>query len=108
MLVELRRSRSVSDGDFGPDSPGTSDSFKDALDGWRREHAFQGVYDMSNSTDKFVSSRLNIPLWNMEKNRSYTLSNFGSDMRKFFKEQLGDDYKASTTAMGQKLVVTIE
>lgn len=108
VFVEIGLSQSVSDWDFEQDSPATGDYFKDALDEWLREHAFQGVYDMSNSTDKFVNIRLNIPLWNMEKNRSYTLSNFGSDMRKFFKEQLGDDYKASTTAMGQKLVVTIE
>lgn len=108
VFVEIGLSQSVTDWDFEQDCPATGDYFKDALDEWLREHAFQGVYDMSNSTDKFVNIRLNIPLWNMERNRSYTLSNFGSDMRKFFKEQLGDDYKASTTAMGQKLVITIE
>lgn len=107
VFVEIGLSQAVSDWDFEQDSPATGDYFKDTLDEWLREHAFQGVYDM-NGTDKFVNIRLNIPLWNMEKNRSYTLSNFASELRNFFKGQLGDDYKASTVAMGQKLVVTIE
>lgn len=108
VFVEINLSQSVDGWDFEQDSPATGDYFKDTLDEWLREHAFQGVYDMSNSTDKFVNIRLNIPLWNLEKNRSYTLSNFGSDMRKFFKAQLGDDYKAVVTSMGQKLLITIE
>lgn len=108
VFVEINLSQAITDWDFEQESPATGDYFKDTLDEWLREHAFQGIYDMSVSTDKFVNIRLNIPLWNMEKNRSYTLSNFGSDMRKFFKEQLGDNFKASTTAMGQKLMVIIE
>lgn len=108
VFIEINLSQSVDGWDFEQDSPATGDYFKDTLDEWLREHAFQGVYDMSNSTDKFVNIRLNIPLWNLEKNRSYTLSNFGSDMRKFFKTQLGDDYKAVVTSMGQKLLITIE
>lgn len=108
VFVEITLSQAVDGWDFEQDSPATGDYFKDTLDEWLREHAFQGVYDMSNSTDKFVNIRLNIPLWNLEKNRSYTLSNFGSDMRKFFKTQLGDDYKAAVTSMGQKLLITIE
>lgn len=108
VFVEINLAQTITDWDFEQDSPATGDYFKDTLDEWLREHAFQGVYDMSVSTDKFINIRLNIPLWNVEKNRSYTLSNFGSDMRKFFKEQLGDDYRASTTAMGQKLMIIIE
>lgn len=108
VFIEINLSQSVDGWDFEQDSPATGDYFKDTLDEWLREHAFQGVYDMSNSTDKFVNIRLNIPLWDLEKNRSYTLSNFGSDMRKFFKAQLGDDYKAAVTSMGQKLFITIE
>lgn len=108
VFIEVGLSQSVTEWDFDQDSPGTGDFFKDALDEWLRAHSFQGVYDMSNSTAKYINIRLNIPLWNTEKNRSYTLSNFGSEVRKFFKEQLGDDYKATVTAMGQKLVIKVE
>lgn len=108
VFVEVGLSQSVTDWDFEQDSPATGDFFKDTLDEWLHAHAFQGVYDMSNSTDKFINIRLNIPLWNSERNRSYTLSNFGSDMRKFFKAQLGEDYKVSVTSMGQKLLITVE
>ena len=108
VFVEINLSQSVSDWDFDQDSPVTGDFFKDTLDEWLREHSYQGVYDMSNNTDKYINIRLNIPLWNHERGRSYTLSNFGSDLRKFFKAQLGEDYKPSVTAMGQKLTIIIE
>lgn len=108
VFVEIGLSQSVTDWDFEQDAPATGDYFKDSLDEWLREHAFQGVYDMSNHTDKYINIRVNIPLWNMERNRSYTLSNFGSEIRNFLKKQLGDDYKPSMVAMGTKLVITIE
>lgn len=108
VFVEIGLSQAVTDWDFDQDSPATGDYFKDSLDEWLREHAFQGVYDMSNHTDKYINIRVNIPLWNMERNRSYTLSNFSSDIRNFLKKQLGDDYKPSVVAMGTKLVITIE
>ena len=108
VFVEIGLSQSVTDWDFDQISPATGDYFKDSLDEWLREHAFQGVYDMSNHTDKYINIRVNIPLWNMERNRSYTLSNFGSEIRNFLKKQLGDDYKPSMVAMGTKLVITIE
>ncbi len=108
VFIELNLSNAIEDWDFEQDSPETGDYFKDALDEWLRENAFQNNYDMSNSTDKYIKIRLNIPLWDMDKNRSYTLSNFRSDIRKFFKKQLGDYYKASITASGQKLSIIIE
>lgn len=108
VFIEIKLSQAVTDWDFEQDSPVTGTFFKDALDEWLREHAFQSVYDMGYSTDKYIRISLNIPLWNLERNRSYALSNFGSEMRKFFKAQLGDDYKASVVAMGQKLHVVIE
>lgn len=108
VFVEIGLSQSVTDWDFEQDAPATGDYFKDSLDEWLREHAFQGVYDMSNNTDKYINIRVNIPLWNIEKNRSYTLSNFSSDIRKFLKTQLGDEYKPSVVAMGTKLIITIE
>ena len=38
-----------------------------------------------NNTDKYIHMTLNIPLWNVERGRSYTLSNFSSDLKKFLK-----------------------
>lgn len=106
--VDLNLSEMVSGWDFDQDAPASGEYFKDALDDWLRENSFQGVYDMSQSTDKYVNITLNVPLWDIEKNRSYSLSNFGSDLRKFFKAHLGDEYKANVKALGQKLVVTVE
>lgn len=106
--VDLNLSEMVSGWDLDQDAPASGEYFKDALDDWLRENSFQGVYDMSQSTDKYVNITLNIPLWDIEKNRSYSLSNFGSDLRRFFKAHLGDEYKANVKALGQKLVVTVE
>lgn len=108
VYVDLTLSQSVSDWDFDQDSPATGNNFKDSLDDWLRDHAQQSVYDMSNSTDKFIHVTLNIPIWNAERGRSYTLSNFNSDLRKFFNSQFADNYKASFTAQGQKINIVIE
>lgn len=108
VYVDLNLSETVSGWDFDQDAPASGEFFKDALDEWLRANSFQGVYDMSQSTEKYVNITLNVPLWNIEKNRSYSLSNFGSDLRKFFKTHLGDEYKANIKALGQRLVVTIE
>ena len=53
-------------------------------------------------------AEINVPLWDAEKNRSYTLSNFGGDFRKFLRTQLGDEYKPKVTSMGQKILVIVE
>ncbi len=108
VYIDMTISNSVDDWDFDQNSPSTGDIFKDALDEWLRGHAQNSVYDMSNSTDKYIHMTVNIPIWNMERGRSYTLSNFGSDLRKFLKSQLGDSYKASVTAQGQKLEIMIQ
>ena len=101
-------SETVTDWDFDQDAPETGDYFKDALDEWLRDNAFHGIYDMSQSTDKYIRASVNVPLWNAARNRSYTLSNFGSDLRKFFKKQLGENYKANVTSMGQSMSIVIE
>lgn len=101
-------SETVTDWDFDQDSPETGDYFKDALDEWLRDNAFHGIYDMSQSTDKYIRASVNVPLWNAARNRSYTLSNFSSDLRKFFKKQLGENYKANVTSMGQSMSIVIE
>lgn len=106
--LDINLSETVSDWDFEQDGPASGEYFKDALDEWLRENAFHGAYDMSRNTENYIAVRINVPLWNTEKNRSYTLSNFGSDLRKFFKKHLGEDYKASVKAMGQSITVTIE
>lgn len=108
IMIDMTLSQTVTDWDFDSETPNGAGYFKDVFDEWLRGHSYQGVYDMGMSTDKYIHATVNIPLWNMEKNRSYSLSNFGSDVKKFFREQLGDSYKASVTAMGQKLAVTIE
>ncbi len=106
--MELNLSEAVSDWDFDSDSPASGEFFKDALDEWLRANAYQSNYDMSQSTDKYISIRINVPLWDAEKNRSYTLSNFGGDFRKFLRTQLGDEYKPKVTSMGQKILVIVE
>lgn len=108
VYVDLTISNSIDDWDFDQDSPSTGDNFKDVLDEWLRSHAQNSVYDMSNNTDKYIHMTVNIPLWNVERGRSYTLSNFSSDLKKFLKTQLGDGYKASVTAQGQKLEIMIQ
>lgn len=108
VVIDMNLSQTVTDWDFDQDSPATGDTFKDALTGWLEAHCHQSVPNMTLDTDKVLQVRMNIPLWNLEKNKAYTLSNFSSDLRKFFKTQLGDDYKASVIARGQGLNVIIE
>lgn len=108
VTIDLNLSESVDDWDFEQDSPATGVYFKDALDDWLRENSVNQVYDMSRSTDKYVRISVNVPLWDMERNRPFTLNNFGGQLRGFFRKQLGDMYKANVTSMGQKMVVTIE
>lgn len=105
--LELTLSENV-EWDFDSDAPATGDFFKDALEEWLRQNSFQSNYSMNSSTDKYIAAMVNVPLWDYEKNRSFTLNNFGSNLRKFLKTQLGDEYKSKVTAMGQKLLITIE
>ncbi|MDE7025008.1 MAG: hypothetical protein K2O88_03905 [Paramuribaculum sp.] len=108
VVIDMTLAESVSDWDFDQDAPATGNFFKDALDEWLRGKSHQGVYEMGANTDKYIHATLNLPLWDMEKNRSYSLSNFGSELRRFFKTEIGSDYKASVTAMGQKINIVIE
>ncbi|MDE5643127.1 MAG: hypothetical protein K2I56_06505 [Muribaculaceae bacterium] len=104
--MELSLAESV-DWDFDCDAPASGEFFKDALEEWLRENSFQSVYNL-NSSDKYIVISVNVPLWDMEKNRSFTLTNFSSNFRKFLKSQLGDEYKPKITTMGQKIDVKIE
>ncbi len=108
IILDMNLSETVSDWDFDQDSPESGEFFKDAFEEWLRTNSYQSIYDMNLSTDKYIEARVNVPLWNYEKNRSYTLSNFSSDLRRFFKTQLGQDYKPKITALGQKVSIIIE
>ena len=90
--MELALAENV-DWDFDSDAPASGEFFKDALEEWLRENSFQSNYSMNSSTDKYIALSVNVPLWDQEKNRSFTLSNFGSNFRKFLKSHLGEDYK---------------
>lgn len=106
--LDINLSESVDDWDFAGNAPVSGVYFKDALDEWLRDNAFGGIYDMSRSTGKYISCSVNVPLWDRDRNRSYTLSNFGSDLRGFFEKHLGDYYHADITALGQSIIVMIE
>lgn len=108
VVIDMNLSQTVTDWDFDQDSPATGDTFKDALTEWLEAHCHQSVPNMTLDTDKVIQVRMNIPLWNLGKNKAYTLSNFSSDLRKFFKAQFGDNYKANVKARGQGVNVTIE
>lgn len=108
VFVDFRLNESVDDFDFDSDSPATGDYFKDALDEWLRANAYLDKYNMDNSTSKYIRARVYIPMWDKEKNRSYTISNFQRELRKFLKAQLGDSYKPTITAAGSGLNVVIE
>lgn len=105
--MELALAENV-DWDFDSDAPASGEFFKDALEEWLRENSFQSNYSMNSSTDKYIALSVNVPLWDQEKNRSFTLSNFGSNFRKFLKSHLGEDYKPKIASMGQKMLITIE
>lgn len=98
----------VTDWDFNTESPATEDDFKEELEEWLRSNANHGVYDMSRHNDKFIEATINIPLWDTDRNRSYSTNNFSSALKKFLRRQLGDSYKPAITSMGQQILITIE
>lgn len=108
MNLDFNISATVADWDFDTESPADGSEFKDELEEWLRANSFQGVYDMSLSTDKYIKATINIPLWDNEKNRSYRITNFTAALKRFLKSKLGDEYKVSVTALGQKLSIMIE
>lgn len=107
MRVEMTLDENVTDWDFDTECPETGDDFRDALEEWLRTVS-TSTPDLSVGTSKSLPFNLNIPLWDKDKNRSYTINNFRSSLRKFIKAQLGDSYKVNVTNMGQKLFIVIE
>lgn len=108
VVISMQISETVDDWDLDCDSPKTGEVFKEAYEKFLREKAFSGAPEIRGESDKTIIYRVNIPMWNKEKNQSYTLSNFGSQLRRFFKSQFGDDYKAKVVLLGQKIEVTVE
>lgn len=108
MKLEFLLGESVTDWNFDLESPLSGDDFKESLEEWLRSAANHGIYDMSQHTDKFIGASINIPLWDADRDRSYSINNFNSALKKFLKSQLGDAYNANVASMGQKLIITIE
>lgn len=108
VLIGMKLSQSVTDWDFDQESPENGNYFRDELTAWMEAHCHQSVPNMTLDTDKEIQVRMNIPLWNTERNKAYTLSNFTAELRKFFKAQFGDNYKANVKASGQGINVIIE
>lgn len=108
VLIGMKLSQSVNDWDFDQESPENGNYFKDELTAWLEAHCHQSVPNLTLDTDKEIQIRMNIPLWNTERNKAYTLSNFTAELRKFFKAQFGDNYKANVKASGQSINVIIE
>lgn len=106
--LEFLLGDTVSDWDFDTETPATDEDFKVELEEWFRSNANHGIYEIGQNNDKFIAATINIPLWDTERNRSYSINNFNSALRKFLKRQLGDAYKPKLTAMGQKVIITIE
>lgn len=108
MKLEFCLDETVSDWDFDTETPVTEVDFKEELEEWLRATSNHGIYDMSQNNAKFIAATINIPLWDDSRNRSYSMTNFNSALKKFLKRHLGDAYKARVEAMGQKLIITIQ
>lgn len=108
MNLEFLLGESVNDWDFDTPTPATESDFKEELEEWLRSTSHKGVYDMSQSNDKYIAASINIPLWDSKRERSYSITNFNSALKKFMKHHFGDAYNPKMTAMGQKLIITIE
>lgn len=107
MNLEFQLGQGV-DWDFDTESPATGDEFKDSLEEWLHDNAFRGSYNMGLSTDKFIKATIAVPLWDTEKNRTYKLSAFTSKLKRFLKQQLGDEYKPEVTSLGQRVIITVK
>ena len=108
ILIDMSLAQSVTDWDFDQDSPASGNYFKDELLTWLEAHSHQSVPNLTIDATKRLQVRMNIPLWDASRNRSYPISRFNSDLRKFFREQFGENYKANVQAVGQGINVIIE
>lgn len=108
MVLEFNLSQDVADWDFDSPTPAGDNEFIETLEEWLATNSCGGVYEIAQSSDKYVHASVNIPIWDAQKGRGYTTSNFSSALKKFLRSELGDAYKPVVTAMGQKLVVTVK
>lgn len=108
MNIELKLGNTVTDWDFSLESPQTGDDFMEAFEEWLADNSYKGVYDMGTNTDKFIGATINIPIWDNNRNRGYSTSNFSRDLKKFLKKELGDSYQPEITSLRQKISVIIK
>ncbi|MCC8113064.1 MAG: DUF6175 family protein [Bacteroidales bacterium] len=108
VYLEFALSSNLDDWDFDQKSPSGSDQFKSALQQWLRSNAQRGVQRLETHTSKYILASINVPLWNANADQAYTLYEFSSDLQKFLDKQLGLDYKASITSLGQRFKIVIE
>lgn len=107
MAIQMVLAKSVTDWDFDQPVPEGGNAFKVVLEEWLQKHALNGVYDMSRSNDKVIDLSVQVPIWDEEQGRAYTVSRFSVELKKFLDEALGGDYEAAVVTMGQGLTVTI-
>lgn len=108
MAVQMVLSKSVTDWDFDQLLPGGTEGFKVVMEDWLQAHALHGVYDMSRSNDKVIDLSVQIPIWDEEQGRAYSVTRFSGELKRFLDEKLGGEYVASVVTMGQGLTVTIK
>lgn len=108
MTIEFNLGAEVTDWDFDQPAPATERDFREDLENWLSDNSFQGVYKMDNSTDKYILASINIPIWDSENNRGYTVSRFAAKLKKFLLAEFDEMYKPEITSMGQKLLITIK
>lgn len=108
MVIEFSLGSGVFDWDFDTPTPNGDNDFIEALEDFLQDNSCGGVYEIGQSSDKFVGASINIPIWDAEKGRGYTMSNFASALKKFLRAEIGDSYKPTVTSMGQKIFVTIQ
>lgn len=108
MQLEFNLGPDVADWDFDEPTPVTDNDFRDVLEEFLQQTSCGGVYNMGTSSAKFINADINIPIWDEEKGRGYTTSNFARDLRRMLKREIGDAYKPEVVEMGQKLRITIK
>ncbi len=108
MAIQMVLAKSVTDWDFDRATPDGDTAFKTVLEDWLQKHALNGVYDMSRSNDKVIDLSLQLPIWDEEQGRAYTISRFSVELKNFLEEVLAGEYEAAVVTMGQGLTVTIK
>lgn len=104
--VNMGISNNIDDWTFDDDLP-NGKNFKEELEDWLESVAVNGNARMDINNDKYIGITIRVPFYD-ENKKSYKISGFRSDLRKYLKKLLGDDYTAKIVAEGQKITVTIQ